>query len=63
MSNLDQAAPIADLLRALGDLRIYGGCDHCDAYQTAHPDHWGPGLHRITIHHDDWCPQLRQVRQ
>jgi hypothetical protein len=49
----------AHLLRVLGPLqgaRIPGGCEHCDAYQTAEPIQataW-----RITVHHDADCPWL-----
>lgn len=45
------------MARALGPLdgaRIAGGCDSCDAYQTARPA--SAGVWRITVHHDDWCP-------
>jgi hypothetical protein len=37
--------------------QIPGGCDSCDAYQTV--DTPTPGIHMITVHHDDWCPFLR----
>lgn len=36
--------------------RIDGGCDHCDAYQTVSADPALPGVIKITVHHDDWCP-------
>jgi hypothetical protein len=50
--------PLGDvLLPILGPLdgaRIQGGCEHCDAYQTAHQDE--PYMWRILVHHDDGCP-------
>ena len=33
--------------------QIPGGCDTCDAYQTAHVI--DRGITQIKIHHDDWC--------
>lgn len=47
------------LRRALGPLdggSVPGGCECCDAYQTATPV--GEGLWIINVHHDDWCPVL-----
>jgi hypothetical protein len=44
------------LIRRQDGARIPGGCDHCNAYQVVHADYWGPDLHRLAIHHDDWCP-------
>lgn len=49
--------------RALGPLdgeRIPGGCESCDAYQTAKPA--GAGEWQVTVHHDDWCPVLARRR-
>jgi hypothetical protein len=48
-------------LAALDGARIAGGCDHCDAYQTVHANYWGPNAHRLSIHHDDWCPFLASL--
>lgn len=49
-----------DLFKRLekGD-QIPGGCDTCDAYQTIKTVK--PGIHKITVHHDDWCPTLRAM--
>jgi hypothetical protein len=44
----------------LKDQRIPGGCDHCDAYQTM--ELAPPGVHVLTVHHDDDCPAMRSVR-
>lgn len=44
---------ISELFATLTGLRIDGGCDHCDAYQTMRTV---DGVHVITVHHDDWCP-------
>ena len=46
-----------DLLSSIGDSHIPGGCDLCDAYQTL--EQAERGMHLLTIHHDDWCPELR----
>lgn len=48
--------PASMLIRAHDGARILGGCDHCNAYQVIHADYWGRDLHRLAIHHDDWCP-------
>jgi len=48
---------LSDLLNQFGDKRIPGGCDLCDAFQTI--EQVEPGIHALTIHHDDWCPFLR----
>jgi cytochrome c2 len=45
-------------IRAQDGATIPGGCDHCDAYQIVNADKFGPNLHQIAIHHDDWCPVL-----
>lgn len=47
------------LIRSQDGARIPGGCDTCDAYQVVHADAYGPNLHSISVHHDDWCPFLR----
>jgi hypothetical protein len=56
--------PLGDVLRpVLGPLegaRIPGGCESCDAYQTAEPVEAGVWL--VTVHHDDWCPRLQASR-
>ncbi len=49
----------ASMLRMLGPRegeRIPGGCDRCDAYQTVEAVE--PGIWRIDVHHDNWCPFL-----
>lgn|GEM_PF-1884895 len=52
MSELD------DLFRQTEDQPIPGGCDRCEAFQTV--DSPTPGVHIIHVHHDDWCPFLRE---
>ncbi len=42
---------------AVGNQRISGGCDDCDAYQTVEPS--GPGVYVLTVHHDPSCPYYR----
>jgi hypothetical protein len=49
---------LGDLLGPLDGARIPGGCDHCDAYQTAAPS--SAGVWVLTVHHDDNCPQLTE---
>lgn len=39
--------------------RIPGGCDDCTAFQTMTQD--GPGVYRLTVHHDDTCPSYRAM--
>ncbi|MCT2282370.1 hypothetical protein M3G91_32710 [Micromonospora chalcea] len=56
-----RTAPAATLIRSLNGARIPGGCHTCDAYQTIHADAHGPGLHRIAVHHDDWCPTYGHI--
>lgn len=49
---------VRDLIRnifgPLDGAKIYGGCEHCEAYQTVKPI--TDGGWSITVHHDDWCP-------
>lgn len=52
---------MARILGPLDGARIYGGCAHCDAYQTVHPA--SAGVWKITVHHDDWCPWWRKRRE
>ncbi len=40
---------------AVGNQRIAGGCDDCDAYQTMTKQ---DGIYHVTVHHDDTCPWL-----
>lgn len=44
-----------DLAAVIGDQRVRGGCDDCDAYQTMTKL---DGIFHITVHHDDYCPWL-----
>lgn len=48
---------LEDLFGQIEDEPIPGGCDDCDAYQTMVT--LAPGVHALTVHHDDWCPALR----
>ena len=41
-------------MNPLQALRIPGGCDDCDAYQTI--DARQAPIYRITVHHDDPLP-------
>ena len=50
-------ADLDDLFSQIEDEPIPGGCDQCDAYQTVVTV--APGVHSLTVHHDDWCPFLR----
>jgi hypothetical protein len=50
-----------DFLGGLAGLRIPGGCDDCDAYQTVDTRH--APIYRITVHHDDTCPWYRQHQE
>jgi hypothetical protein len=43
----------------LQDARIPGGCEHCDAYQTAEP--LEAKVWRIAVHHDDRCPWMNSA--
>lgn len=45
---------IEDFIKHLDGARVPGGCEYCEAYQTAETDTFG--IHHIEIHHDDWCP-------
>jgi hypothetical protein len=47
-----------DWLAQLSGLRIAGGCDTCEAFQTVQANAHGEGVHALTIHHDDDCPTL-----
>lgn len=46
-----------DLFGQIEDQPMPGGCDQCDAYQTV--VEVTPGVHSLTVHHDDWCPFFR----
>lgn len=49
---------LAELLGPLDGARIPGGCDHCNAYQTAHAE--SAGVWVVTVHHEDRCPRLAE---
>jgi hypothetical protein len=53
--------PVANILGPLDGARIPGGCEHCDAYQTAAPVQ--AGVWSVTVHHDAWCPWLKQRKE
>ena len=55
------SAAVDRLLRALSGHEFGGGCDDCDAYQTASEDELG--VFHFTVHHDDWCPFLAAWRR
>ena len=52
-------AGIARMLGPLDGARIPGGCDMCDASQTVTPI--SAGVWTINVHHDAWCPFLRNL--
>lgn len=58
---MSELANISEAIRANDGARIRGGCDDCDAYQTVTADKWGSGMHAITIHHDDHCPDYQRM--
>ena len=49
----------AGYLSGLDGLRVPGGCEDCDAYQTF--DSSQAPIYRITVHHDDTCPAYRAM--
>jgi hypothetical protein len=57
-----QQDPASAMITALDGARIPGGCEDCDAYQDVTANADGPGLHKITVRHDDWCPWLAARR-
>ena len=52
---------LTDLLSPVAGRRIAGGCEDCDAWQTAHRD--AIGMWHLTVHHDDTCPTYRVIQQ
>lgn len=54
--NQQRMVSALDAVAVPGD-RMPGGCDGCEAYQTLAAD--APGVFRLTVHHDDWCPELQ----
>lgn len=63
MSNrkkLRRTKPASMLIRAHDGVRIPGGCDTCNAYQSIRADAHGANVHAITVHHDDWCPTYQR---
>jgi hypothetical protein len=56
-----QQTAVARALGPLDGARLPGGCDRCDAYQTVTPA--TAGVWAITVHHDDWCPVVANVRR
>lgn len=52
--------PLEVLFSQIEDQPIPGGCDQCAAYQTVVT--LAPGVHSLTVHHDDWCPVLRAMK-
>lgn len=47
---------IRDVLGPVDGAQIPGGCEFCEAYQTAEPA--AAGVWVLTVHHDDGCPVL-----
>lgn len=48
---------------ALAGHRVPGGCEACDAYQTAESDPNVSGVIHLLVHHDDRCPVLARKRK
>lgn len=47
---------IGEILAASDGATIPGvGCGYCNAYQTVRAYTYGTSIHRITVHHDEWC--------
>jgi hypothetical protein len=53
--------PVVNILGPFDGAQIPGGCDQCDAYQTAAAVQ--AGIWVITVHHDNWCPSLRAMQK
>jgi len=51
---------VANLLGPLDGAFVPGGCDSCNAEQTAVAA--APGVWQILVAHDDECPVLSRVR-
>jgi len=43
------------------DIRIPGGCDNCNAYQSF--DRSMAPIYRLIVHHDDTCPAHRAMEE
>ena len=59
MSNRRRPArrTVLDTIAAsIGDQRIPGGCDDCDAFQTLTKQ--SDSIFSVTVHHDATCPWL-----
>lgn len=50
-------------IAALDGLRLPGGCTDCNADQELSTNWGGAGIHRITIHHDEWCPRINTANR
>jgi hypothetical protein len=50
--------PFSARIAAFDGARIPGGCTSCDAYQVVDAHAYGADVHRITVHHDQGCPEL-----
>ena len=53
-------ADIAAFFAQFEGKQVYGGCEHCEAYQTTSVD--GDGMFHVHVHHDDWCPAWRKIQ-
>lgn len=42
---------------------IPGGCPDCNANQTLTQDNSTPSLWHLTIHHDETCPNYKQMKE
>ena len=51
---------LESLATSIAGLRIPGGCDDCDAYQTFQKV---GGVYLLTVHHDETCPTYRRHRR
>lgn len=58
-------------MSSLDGMKIPGGCDYCDAYQTVEANQLvvndvrapAKGCHTAVIHHDDDCPFYNKIRR
>jgi hypothetical protein len=52
----EPASTVSEMPEQFVGIEIYGGCESCDAHQTVAPL-GGQGVFRLTVHHDDSCPE------
>jgi hypothetical protein len=52
--------PLVNPLGSLDGADIPGGCDECEAYQTAHVE--APGVWIVEVHHGADCPAWLEMQ-